>query len=367
MKPKVVIDATSLFFPVTGVARVTQTLLNHLLDRDLDMDLCLYSRVAKKRLRTPPFAGHRHYHFPLPQRFERWMERCQLVERLTGADLFHATDHYMALGRPDRAVVTVHDVIFLVHPEQRMTVHAYQQQVVPRFVRHSRRIICPSQHSKDDLVKHLDIDPDRIDVIPWGLDHHAFRPPDPGQTAPAFIEDLVGPTPRYFLSVNCSEGRKNSPRVIEAYRRLLRDDPDNHLVLVWRDPGAVRTQCEDIDRIHFVQDLTDDALRALYQYATAMVYPSLYEGFGLPVLEAMACACPVVTSNSTSLPDVGGDAALYVDPEDSEALYRTLVQFENDSALCQTLGAKGLARAKDFTWETCARRTLETYSRCLEG
>ena len=308
MKPKIVIDPTSLFFPVTGVGRVTRTLINRLLDqKDLPLELCLYSRVMRRALRTPPFSRCRHYHFPLPQRAERWMGKVRWVERATGAGLFHATDHYMALGTPSRAVVTVHDVIFLVHPEQRMTVHAYQRKVVPDFVRRCQRIICPSQHSKDDLIKHLGMDPDHMDVIPWGLDHQTFQPAAPNQETPDFLTNLLGADPHYFLSVNCSEGRKNSPRIIEAYKKLLKQNPTNHLVLVWRNPGAYQEQCKDMDRIHFVQDLTDEELRSLYQHATAMIYPSLYEGFGLPVLEAMACGCPVVTSNTTSLPDVGGE------------------------------------------------------------
>ncbi len=370
MKPKIVIDATPLFFPFTGVGRVTQTLITHLLKLDLNLDLRLYSRILRRRLRTPPFSECRHYHFPLPQRAEPWMSRLQVAEHVSGADLFHATDHYMALGRAAQAVVTVHDVIFLVKPEPHMTVHAYQKQVVPDFVRQCQRIICPSQYSKDDLVKHMNINPDRIDVIPWGFDQTLFQPAAPSEPRPSFIDQTVGSAASYFLSVNCSEGRKNTPRLLNAYKKLLKNSPENHLILAWRNPGSYQTKCvadQTDHRIHFVQDLSDIDLKALYQHATAMVYPSLYEGFGLPVLEAMACGCPVVTSNLSSLPEVGGDATLYVEPQNEDSILKALESFENDPDLYERLRLDGLKQAQRFTWESCAVKTAETYAKCLTG
>jgi glycosyltransferase involved in cell wall biosynthesis len=139
-------------------------------------------------------------------------------------------------------------------------------------------------------------------------------------------------------------------------------------VLLWDAPPEIR-ECygrgQLAERIHFLPRQPDSALRDLYCGATALLYPSLYEGFGLPVLEAMSCGCPVVTSNTTSLPEVAGGAAIYVDPRDATSLVAAMESFENGSANAAGLRVKGLDRASMFSWDRAARETLEVYRRCL--
>jgi glycosyltransferase involved in cell wall biosynthesis len=173
----------------------------------------------------------------------------------------------------------------------------------------------------------------------------------------------------FLLAVSCSIGRKNTRLLLEAYAKLQRNDPTNDLVLAWNPPPEIRetyARGELADRIHFVGRLPDDVLVGLYQSATALVFPSLYEGFGLPVAEAMACGTPVLTSRSSSMPEVGGDAAIYFDPRDEASLLSALERCETDPNAMQVLAKSGVKQAAKFTWERCAEETVRSYLRCLE-
>jgi len=172
----------------------------------------------------------------------------------------------------------------------------------------------------------------------------------------------------FFLAVSCSAGRKNTPFLLDAYARLRRNNPDNDLVLVWDPPAGIRERyCPGgiSDRIHFIGRQSDEMLADLYRCATALVFPSLYEGFGLPVLEAMSCGCPVISSATSSMPEAGGKAAVYIDPRDDTSLVKALEAFENGDAETRELTGRGLTQAARFSWERCGRETLQVYERCL--
>lgn len=307
-------------------------------------------------------------HLHLPRCAEKAIRTFRLIELLCRADLYHATDFYLPLANPGKCVVTIHDVIFLNQPEK-MVDHQRLREWVPEFARQCRRIIAVSEFSKQDIVRVLDIDPDKVDVVYWGVDRGTFFPEPYSDNIRELTASLTGTDNPFFLAVSCSTGRKNTPLLLEAYSEFLLNNPRHDLVLLWNPPDDIRARVmagKNFERIHFTGRVDDESLRYLYNRATAVLYPSLYEGFGLPVIEAMSCGTPVITSNNSSLPEVGGDTAIYVDPSDKTSIIQALELFENRPEFAGELFDKCIGQAAKFTWERCAHETLAVYKRCLE-
>ena len=249
-------------------------------------------------------------------------------------DVLHCPGHRAPLKSAVPVVVTLHDLAVLRHPEtfNRWT-RWYSRVMLPRVVRAAARVIAVSSFTAREAVELLGLDETKIRVVPHGVE----RPFEPeGQAA----------TGTYALAVGTIEPRKNLPRASEAARlaglELRVVGPEG-----WGDVG--------VQSLGFV---SDEVLAALYRGAQCLVFPSLYEGFGLPVLEAMACGTPVVTSNSGALAEVAGDAAVLVDPYDVDAIAAGI---EEARSRREELRAKGLERVRPFTWDETARRTVEIY------
>jgi glycosyltransferase involved in cell wall biosynthesis len=290
-----------------------------------------------------------------------------MIETLCRGDLYHATDFYLPL-RSRKVVSSIHDVIYLAHPEP-MVDHARIQRWMAGFVSQCRRVITLSAHSRSDITKFYGIDPARIDVVHPGVDHDTFRPAPDREAVRAAIASRLGVERPFFLAVSCSTGRKNTKLLLDAYRALLKNAPANDLVLVWNPPAEVRaryTEGELAGRVHFVGRQPDELLVSLYQSATALIFPSFYEGFGLPIAEAMACGTAAIASSASSMPEVGGDAAVYFDPADEASLVSALERCENDPKTLLGVAARGIEQAAKFTWARCAEETVRSYSRCLE-
>jgi alpha-1,3-rhamnosyl/mannosyltransferase len=353
----IVLDGTPFLFPGAGVGRVTQTLVETmagLLPEGLRLQL--YCRCLRGRpLRFPPAPVTR---LRLPKAWEPAMARLRLIERLSPGDLYHATDHYLPMKPPFNAVVTVHDLLFMIRPNPAFPIHRIQRKMVPPFVHACRHVIAISGKTRDDLMTHLGVPAEKISVIPWGVDHAFFSPPP----ETPFRPDVLPFEAPYFLAVGCNTKRKNTPRLLEAYCASGVHSP---LVLAWTPPPEIREQYGREPGIHFIGRVDDRQLRDLYRGALALVYPSLYEGFGLPVLEAMSCGCPVITSNTTSLPEVGGEAARYVDPEDAGRIAEAMSELENRPDLADDLRRRGFSQAAGFSWERAALETLGVYQRVL--
>jgi glycosyltransferase involved in cell wall biosynthesis len=228
-----------------------------------------------------------------------------------------------------------------------------------------------SECSRRDLVSHLGLDVDRVQVIPEGVDAR-FRPPVNDAWLQAVLARYIIKRP-YVLYVGGINARKNIARLFTAYAYLRERHPDVALVL----GGKRQWQTDEIDatfrrlnltdHVHFTGYVDDADLPALYTAAELFVFPSLYEGFGLPPLEAMACGTPVVTSNVSSLPEVVGDAALTVDPYDVGGLALAIERVLTDEKLQMELRRRGIERAAQFTWERAARETLAMYEAVLSG
>ena len=291
-------------------------------------------------------------------RIERWLPETP--------DVVHNLN--LGFPIPTRApfVVTVHDVGPLVHPEFFPRRSARWMRIGLRHaLRHADGIICVSQATADALgtVTRGPLD-DRVHVIHEGVD-----PLFLSSAADAGIDTL--PIPRtadapFILMAGAASPRKNLPRLLAAFAAAAPHVP-HHLVLVgglgWGAlPELDRARQGPLkNRIHVVGYVSDEQLHALYHRAALFCYVSLYEGFGLPVIEAMACGCPVLAANTTSLPEIGGDAAHYVDPADTHAIAQSFVTLTTDTALADHLRAAGRTRAAQFTWCACAEQTAAVY------
>jgi len=332
-----------------------------------DYDIMLYGRRLQGGRLKDLANGLKSIHLRLPRGAERFIRAGHLIEGLTRGDLFHATDFYMPLGKKSKAVATIHDLIFLKEIEY-MVDHQRLARWVPEFANNCKRIITISNFSKQEIVEALQVDPAKIDVTYPGVDQNLFHPQADEEKLRIRLASTLGLNRPYFLSVSCYTGRKNTPFLLDAYAKLLPNHPFNDLALVWNPPKEIREAYSAPafnNRIHFVGRQPDEALRDLYCGATALVFPSLYEGFGLPILEAMSCGTPVITSRISSMPEVGGDAAIYIDPHDGESLVAALEKFEDNCSGYQALRDASLRQAKNFSWERCARETLGTYARCF--
>ena len=293
--------------------------------------------------------------------------------RRRGCHLLHFPGSMGPLTTRFPIVVTIHDVMPIRFPELfRPWFRTYARVVMPRLARVARAVITVSQAAKAEMVECLGVAPERVVVIPHGVDRR-FTPLQPDDSAADAIGRRYGLPPAYVLAVGSVEPRKNLPRLLEAVR-LLRDRAETRdVALVHAGPEGFRpeevgrtVQRLDLDgAARFLGYVPTEDLRVLYGRARALVYPSLWEGFGLPVLEAMACACPVVTSDVSSLPEVAGGAAQLVDPQSSEAIAAAIARVWSDGSLRADLARRGLAHAAGFTWEAAARATVAVYDAAL--
>ncbi len=291
-----------------------------------------------------------------------------LMTRRDRLDLFHGTVNSLPGGLRCPAVVTIHDLALLRWPEQvPIRRYRYLSKAIKDAVQAADRVLAVSAATRDDIVELLGVDPGKIAVTPLGVDRR-FSPPTP--EAVADFKASKGLNVPFILTVGTLEPRKNLPRLLEAFASLKPEIP-HQLVLVgpegWRQ-GPLNEKLDALkleDRLKMTGFVPDHELPLWYAAADLFVLPSLYEGFGLPVLEAMACGAVVVTSNVSSMPEVAGEAALHVDPQSVASIAEGIRRALGDEILRRDLRAKGLARAKTFTWERTAELTADAYRKVL--
>lgn len=296
------------------------------------------------------------------------LRRPALPPELSGLDLVHSPSPAAVPppGRGQRLVVTVHDLAFVVHPELFPTQwRLMYRAALSRAARSADAVLTVSRHTAEDLVRHTRIDPRRIHVTPLA----AVLPEGPADVD-ATLARLKIRTP-YLLYVGTLEPRKNLVRLVRAYRRAAATGLPHALVLAgpvgWHhEPILAEASRGSPGSVILTGPTRDDReLDALYRGAALFCYPSLYEGFGLPVLEAMARGVPCVLSTSSSLPEVAGDAALLVDPRSTAGIADAIQRAAGDAELAGRLRTLGAERAARFSWATTAEKTLEAYRSLL--
>ncbi|MFN8500887.1 glycosyltransferase family 4 protein [Kouleothrix sp.] len=272
------------------------------------------------------------------------------------------------LGPPlgARRVATIHDAFSFVCPETQSQLDNWRYRwMLPVALRRADYVITNSQQSFHDIARYLRVPQARMAIIPYGM--HARLAPVPAGRERDAILARYGVRPPFLLYVGGINARKNIARLFEAYARVREQRPDVTLVVggqrQWRvaEIDATFRRLNIEPHVHFTGYLPHDDLPALYSAAEAFVFPSLYEGFGLPPLEAMACGAPTITSNVSSLPEVVADAALTVDPYDVGALVAAMLRVLGDAALRDDLRQRGVARAAQFSWGRAAHETLALY------
>jgi alpha-1,3-rhamnosyl/mannosyltransferase len=292
-----------------------------------------------------------------------------LAARRDRADLFHAPHYVCPPILPCPAVVTVHDLIHLRFPlrHRHPVAPVYARLMLRLAVRRARRLITVSESTRRDLVERLGAAPGRIRVIPNGVGAPFVPVETPGPMDPTLAR--LGVTPPYFLFVGNPLPHKNLAGLLDAFAGLPRDL--GRLVLAGI-PASARAHLDGLsvarglqDRVHALAPLPAATLARLYQEAQAVVCPSLWEGFGLAALEAMACGAPVVAANRGGLPEVVGDAGLLVDPTRVDALREAMYTLATQEALRAALRARGLARARAFSWRHVAEATVAVYREAL--
>lgn len=375
---KVALRATALLSPLTGIGQYARCLALEL-QREPDVDLHLfYGGPWSQQVRQAPVAGMasarsaiRRF-VPRPHYLFRAIEQIGFTTgaRLRGIQLYHEPA-FLPLRHRGPTVVTAHDLSWVwypqTHPAERVAV---MTDIFPRIVHEVAHLITDAEFVRQEIIRKFGVAPERITAIPLAA-RALFGPCEPAVMQPTLSR--LGLAERgYLLCVGTLEPRKNLGLVIKAFAQLRpaqqaryplviagmsgwHTSPLERLLRPLVDAGTVRT-------LGFVDD---QALAHLYAGARMLVYPSLYEGFGLPPLEAMASGTPVIASSASTLPEVVGDAGLLVDPADDAALARAIEQLDEDDALWTRLRDAGLARASGFSWQRCAQQTLAVYRKVL--
>jgi len=370
-------DATSAVRQGGGIGRYTRELLRALAAADTASDYRLFFASRSHPHALPPLPSNFHV-TPLPLD-DIWLvrvwHRARLplpVNWLTGPiDLFHSPDFTLPpVRRGTRTLLTVHDLSFIRDPESATPVlRHYLNAVVPRSVARADHVLADSQATRADLVELYRTPAEKISVLYSGV-HESFQPvTDPATLAAVRARYGLGDAP-FVLAVGTLQPRKNYVRLIQAFAAISNLQPRTsnlHLVIAgdkgWRY-DAIFAEVEKLglgDRVRFPGFVADADLPALYSAARVLAYPSIYEGFGLPMLEAMACGAPVVASTASCMPEVAGDAALLVPPTDVDGLAAALDLALTDEALRADLIVKGRARARQFSWAKSAQQLLEIY------
>lgn len=320
----------------------------------------------KPRPEMPKENGHWKYIFVKPKKL--WTQiglPLYLFTHFPRPDVFFSPSHYAPRFSPVSTVISVMDLSYIHFPELFAKKDLYQLTEWTRYsAKNAKRIFTISNASKGDIIKEYKVKPDRVIVTYPGIKHNT---PMPTTLSKKELHDKLGISGDYILFVGTLQPRKNITRLIEAFSLLKKEEKykELHLVIVGKK-GWLYEEILDAPNtydvrgfVNFLDFVPDEQLVPLYQHALCYVLPSLYEGFGLPVVEAMKYGVPVITSNVSSLPEAGGDAALYVDPLNVEDIAEKIKRVVDSPKLREEMVKKGYTHIKQFSWEKAAKETLE--------
>lgn len=382
---KLIFDLDPLRVPVTGIGRYTLELAKGMRQKaeveDLKYQFLLswvpspellvdkYGGAGKQGGKADQYASLKTMAFKMIKAVaRRYAGFLKGLRCLPYRDYVYHSPSYSLPNFVKHGAVTIHDMsMFRVpefHPADRI---AHQCRIIPDIVRRAKLVLTVSEFSRSEILDYFDIDPRRVVSVPLGVDP-MFKPISEMPGTETVVASLGLDSQSYTLFVSTMEPRKNIERLIEVYSRLPEEVRKNvPLVLVggsgWRSEAIHEKikQAEAEGWLRYMAYVSEEVLPHLFANAKVFAFISLYEGFGLPVLEAMASGVPVLCSNAASLPEVGGDAVLYVDPLDDAQILAGLLRLLQDDSLCKALAEKGLERAKGFTWQKTVDATLLAY------
>ena len=369
---RVAIDARKLHD--FGIGTYIRNLLRHLARLDAETEYVLLCREPDLHIAAELGPNFRAVLEPSPNYSIREQVHVPWVLMRERPDVFHSPHYVLPPAIRCRSVVTIHDTIHLTFRQylpNRMA-YAYAKASMWAAARRSNRILTVSEASKRDIVRLLDVPPDKVVVVHNAIDERFWVAPDADDVAR--VRERFQLDQRFILYVGNIKPHKNLVRLIEAFHELRRGELADLKLLIIGDeiskfPALRRAvhQHKLHKHVRFLGYLPDETLAVLYRLAAAFAFPSLYEGFGLPPLEAMASGTPVVTSNVSSLPEVVGEAAVLVDPYDIGSIADGLRRVLTSPALAEDLRCKGLARARAFSWEQSVAKTWVVYQEIAGG
>jgi glycosyltransferase involved in cell wall biosynthesis len=365
---RVGIDARVMSLKASGIGRYTIEMVKSMAARSkaLDHEFILYSGKDTLILDLPG-----NWAYSERKITSRGISRSLLysyIARKDHLDAFYSADYLgPVLPMPCKTVITVHDLIPVVYPSVTQFRHRFVgKYLLPQCMRNASVIISVSHATQKDILKYTNVPENKIRVIYEGK-NLSFHPRGQDDEAIRDIREYykIGEKP-YLLFLGTLEPKKNLFNIVKAFARLDDTTRNNSLLVLggsagW-DNSVLETLIEELGLdgdVVFTGFVNDEHLPLLMSGAQAFCFPSLYEGFGLPVLEAMACGCPVITSNISSLPEVAGDAALLVDPHDVEQISQAMAKLLTDNKLCEELRIKVISQAEKFSWEKAAVEVLE--------
>jgi glycosyltransferase involved in cell wall biosynthesis len=369
--PSITIDYTPAIQQHAGIGRYANELTHALIALYPDDEWRLFYVDPERRLPPPPLdvlprTALRLANKPWRLRvlLSTYLQRGQ-DQTLGPAEIFHATDHLLPRLVHTRSVFTLHDLTMLTFPATHTQLNRrFLQLMLPHFLHAANLVIADSVSTQRDAVRLYRLPAERVRVVHLGVDPR-FQP------APHDIQEQVQARyhlpDRFILSVGTLEPRKNLITLLDAYHALRAERSDVSLVIAggrgWHsEPFFNRLRALGLENtVHLLGRVPDEDLSGLYTLAEVFAFPSLYEGFGLPVLEAMACGTPAVCSNTSSLPEVAGTAAIQIDPTAARDWTQALERICDDAALRSDLHERGLKQAARFTWEATARHTYAVY------
>ena len=370
---KIGIDARSMFGTPTGVGRYLSNLLAALSKLDAENAYWLYTdRPIDTAIIAQENFHQKYLTLPVAQNYFTW-NHVRLPPELVlhPIDVFHFPFYTMPVFRNYKSIVTIHDITYEVHPEW----YSWKGLVAMRFfskyaAKHADKILAVSEYTRHDIIKHYRIPEKKVVAIYHGIEKR-FQKIRDKETLEHLKAKYTINGNHVILYVGSIHTRRNIEELIRAFQTISSQYPESQLVIIGKREYPyldVQTLVRELgltQQVRLSGYVPDDDLPGLYNLADLFVYPSSYEGFGIPPLEAMACGTPVITSNNTSFPEVTGDAAILLDdPRKIAEMADAIDQVLKNERLRQEMAARGFVQAQKFSWERTARKTLDVYREC---
>lgn len=377
--PEVVIDTRAVVAHRSGIGNYVEALVEHMVPLAPDLDFLLVTTPGLPRELAGGAPNVKRLPFSGETKSVKTVFSLGRAHPFEEAALYHSPADLIPLGLRAPYVVTIHDLMWIEARELaarflpvRVANGAWYTWNIGRAVRGARRIISISEATADAIRRVYPAEADKVRVVRHGVDRERF---DRRKVGPrSLIDDIVPPGVAYSMCVGQGSPYKNHARMLRAFVRAVQGRKEPHkLVLVRRfarvdsEMKQLLSNPEVMRHVVPVEHVSDERLLALYGHATMLLFASLYEGFGMPALEAMNLGLPVLGSSAAAVAEVVGDAALTPDPRDEDAIARDIARLFDDAALRESLRERGLERARQFTWERAARDTLAVYREAMRG